>query len=361
MTRVAGVLVISVIVMAASLSAQDGRDGIDAPRRFDDPLPRIWASPRATVSQRIGLTDVTVTYHRPAVNDREIWGDLVPYGQVWRAGANENTTITFAHDVHVDGQPLAAGTYGLHMVPGPDQWTVVFSRNATSWGSYFYDEADDTLRVDVTPEDSTFHERLTFDFADLSREGATCRLAWGDRAVPFRIEVDTSGVMVEYIRTVHLQHLPAFRWQGWYDAARFCAANDVNLDEALGWAERATVMHRSFDTLWVHSELLAALDRAEDAQAVRDEAVALATEEDLNRVGYELLAAEQLDRAIEVFTHNAGVHPESWNAQDSLAEAHARRGDIELAIELYTQALSLVDDPDQKVRMTRTLEALKAR
>src|SRR5436853_284442 len=105
-------------------------------------IPRV--SQRGTVSQRIGLTDITITYHRPAVGGREIWGKTVPYGKVWRAGANENTTITVSSDVSVEGKPLAAGTYGLHTIPDKDQWTVIFSKNSTSWGRFSwggYDEA----------------------------------------------------------------------------------------------------------------------------------------------------------------------------------------------------------------------------
>jgi hypothetical protein len=114
-------------------------------------LPTPWASPASTVSQVIGITDVTVTFGRPAVKGRTIWGGLVPYEDVWRAGANDNTTITFANDVKVDGQPLPAGTYGLHMIPHKDTWTIIFSHNSTSWGSFSYDQKEDALRVDVTP------------------------------------------------------------------------------------------------------------------------------------------------------------------------------------------------------------------
>ncbi len=102
----------------------------------------------ARVTQTIGITDITVNYHRPLVNGRKVWGELVPYGQVWRAGANLNTTITFANDVTVEGQPLPAGTYGLHMIPNQDQWTIIFSKMHTAWGSFSYKESEDALRVD---------------------------------------------------------------------------------------------------------------------------------------------------------------------------------------------------------------------
>ena len=129
-------------------------------------LPR--QSQRSTVSQRIGLTDITITYHRPLVGGRKVWGAMVPYGQVWRAGANENTTIEFSDPVSVEGKPLDKGTYGLHMIPNPDSWTVIFSKTNTGWGSYSYDQKDDALRVDVKPRPlAETKEALEFDFEDL--------------------------------------------------------------------------------------------------------------------------------------------------------------------------------------------------
>ncbi|MDQ6810158.1 MAG: DUF2911 domain-containing protein, partial [Verrucomicrobiota bacterium] len=108
-------------------------------------------SQAALVKQRVGVTDITIAYHRPLVNGRKIWGGLVPFGQVWRAGANENTTFEVTDPVLVEGQPLPKGLYGLHMIPNPDSWTIIFSKAATSWGSYTYNQAEDALRVNVKP------------------------------------------------------------------------------------------------------------------------------------------------------------------------------------------------------------------
>src|ERR1039457_7483551 len=129
-------------------------------------LPR--PSQHAIVMQRIGITDITINYHRPLVNGRKIFGGLAPYGQVWRAGANENTTIELSDPVTVEGQPLAKGIYGLHMIPSTDAWTIIFSRNATSWGSYSYDPTEDALRVDVKPHADYMHEALTYEFDDIT-------------------------------------------------------------------------------------------------------------------------------------------------------------------------------------------------
>src|SRR5215471_15227065 len=125
-------------------------------------LPR--DSQHAQITQKIGITNITINYHRPLVKGRKVFGGLQPYGQVWRAGANENTTIEFTDPVAVEGNPLAAGTYGLHMIPGEQEWTVIFSKAATSWGSFTYDQKEDALRVAVKPQASEFHEALTYDY-----------------------------------------------------------------------------------------------------------------------------------------------------------------------------------------------------
>src|SRR5271154_2412341 len=135
--------------------------GVSPAQSFVLDLP--LQSQGAKVSQTIGITNITVNYHRPLVNDRKVWGGLVPYGQVWRAGANLNTTITFSDPVTIEGKPLAAGTYGLHMIPNENEWTIIFSKNSTSWGSFTYDQAEDALRVTVKPQPTDFHDALTYD------------------------------------------------------------------------------------------------------------------------------------------------------------------------------------------------------
>jgi hypothetical protein len=151
-------------------------------------------SQAAEVKQRIALTDVTVKYHRPLVNGRKIWGGLVPYGKVWRAGANENTTIEFSDPVSVEGKPLAKGIYGLHMIPHPDSWTVIFSKTYTGWGSYSYDQKEDALRVDVKPRPlAETKEALEFDFEDLKATSAVMILKWQKLGIPFTVSVGDAG------------------------------------------------------------------------------------------------------------------------------------------------------------------------
>src|SRR5207247_10168002 len=154
----------------------------------------------AEVKQRIALTDITVKYHRPMVNGRKIWGGLVPYGKVWRAGANENTTIEFSDPVSVEGQPLAKGIYGLHMIPNPDSWTVIFSKTNTAWGSYSYKQEEDALRLNVKPGPlAEMKEALEFEFEDLKPDSTAVTLKWEKLGVPFTVSIKDSDPTLQDI------------------------------------------------------------------------------------------------------------------------------------------------------------------
>ncbi|MFZ0952012.1 MAG: DUF2911 domain-containing protein, partial [Candidatus Sulfotelmatobacter sp.] len=152
-------------------------------------------SQHAVITQRLGLTDITINYHRPLVNSRPVWGKLVPYGQVWRAGANENTTVTFTDPVTIEGQPLDKGTYGLHMIPGENQWTIIFSKMSTAWGSFSYKQDEDALRVTVKPQAAELHDALTYDFDDLKPDSTVVTLRWEKVAVPFKVAVKVDDVV----------------------------------------------------------------------------------------------------------------------------------------------------------------------
>jgi len=157
-------------------------------------------SQRAQVSQRIGITDITISYHRPLVNDRKVWDALVPYGKVWRAGANENTTITFSDPVQIEGKPLDKGTYGLHMIPTADEWTIIFSKNSTSWGSFTYDQAEDALRIGVKPEPADMHNALTYSVDRLQPDSAVVELEWEKITVPFKVSVNVHDTVLASLK-----------------------------------------------------------------------------------------------------------------------------------------------------------------
>src|SRR5215510_7437562 len=234
-------------------------------------IPRM--SQRGSVTQRIGLTDITINYHRPAVGGREIWGKIVPYGKVWRAGANENTTITFSDDVTIEGKPLAAGTYGLHTIPDKDQWTIIFSKNATSWGSFSYDEKADPLRVLVKPHAAEGFEQLTYTFEEVKPESAVATLRWEKLAVPFQIGVDVKAAVLRSIKK-ELRSVGGFTWAGYDEAAQWCLDNNYNLEEALKWEQTSIDNEPRFENWKAKSRILAAMGKKEDS----DKALATAME-----------------------------------------------------------------------------------
>lgn len=318
------------------------------------------ASPAASVSQTVGLTEVKIDYHRPAVNGRKIWGGLVPYGEVWRAGANENTTITFSTPVKVDGKSLAAGTYGLHMLPTDKDWTIIFSKMSVAWGSFSYDEKEDALRIKATPKaTASAQERLGYTFDEPTAGSVTVAMRWEKLEVDFKIEVDTPAVAMSHIRD-ELRGLARFSWVGWNQAARYWLQNGGDIDEADKMADRSTGMQETYQNLTTKAMILEKKGDTKAATATRTKAMGIATEADINLRGYELVGQKKIDEAITVFQKNAKDHPTSWNAHDSLAEAYATKGDTKAAIASYSKALSLVKDEPNKKRIEATIARLKA-
>jgi hypothetical protein len=317
------------------------------------------ASPGATTEQTVGITEIKVVYHRPALNGRPIWGQLVPYNEPWRAGANENTTVTFSSDVKVGGKPLKAGTYGLHMIPTPKEWTIVFSNMSSAWGSFTYDQKEDALRVTVTPRtESTSEERLSYGFDDVADGKTTLVLRWEKLAVPIAIEVDTPKVVMASVRN-ELRGLAGFRHETLTQAARYWVRNGGNLDEALKFADTALQRGGQYQAHMVRAMILEKKGNAAGATEERTKAQAVATEADLNQTAYGLINDKKVDEAIKLFTTITQRFPESWNAQDSLGEALAQKGDKAGALAAYNKALTLTKDPVQKKRIEGAIAKLK--
>jgi hypothetical protein len=322
------------------------------------PLVLPQASQAALVSQTVGLTEISISYHRPAVGGREVWGKLVPFDTVWRAGANENTVISFSTPVKFAGQDVPAGRYGLHMIPSRDEWTVILSRDANAWGSFAYDPKADVLRVKTTPAPAPEPvERLLYTFDGTSDSTVVATLRWEKLTVPIPIAVDTRQVVLDSLRQ-QLTGLHQFFWQPWSQAAAWCVANNVNLDEATTWTDRSIAIQENFTNLRVKAALAEKRGDATGAEELRRRALAIAGEADMNVYGYQLLAAGKTDSAIAVFQKNVKDHPKSWNAYDSLAEAYATKGDKKRAIEMYTRARRMTQDPNQHRRIDGALAAL---
>ncbi len=320
-------------------------------------LPK--ASPKASVTQKIGLTDITVNYHSPSVKNRTVWGGLVPYDKIWRAGANENTTVSFTHDVSVDGKPLAAGIYGLHMIPGKDKWTIIFSKNHTSWGSYFYKKEEDALRVTVTPKAHQHTEWLTYTFLDKSANSVTLSLLWEKLEIPVKIDIDVNAIVFANMKN-ELRNIPGFTWEGFYAAADFCYKNNIETEQALKWVETANrYSQNNFNVLKLKANLLERKGNKDEAEKIMKEAIGFANEGELNTYGYDLINANRVDKAIEVFKINIKRNPKSWNTYDSYAEALAKKGDKKAAIKQYKTALKNSPPEAQVKRINKTIQELE--
>lgn len=315
------------------------------------------ASPAASASQALGLAEFTVSYHRPAVNKREIWGKLVPYGEVWRAGANENTALTASTPFTFGGKAVPAGTYGVHVLPTAGEWTFILSSEAKAWGSFSYDAKEDVARVTVKPSVADFTERLAWSFDEPTNDAAALTLRWEKLKASVPIGIDAKTVTLASIKE-QLRGLPRFGWQGWNAAAAWCLRNKTNLDEAMRWADRSISMQPMYANLRTKAGLLELKGDAAGAAGLRQRALTLATEADVNLQGYTLLGEGKTDEAIEVFRKNAADHPGSWNVWDSLGEGLEKKADKAGAAENYRKALAMAPE-DQKERIAGILKRLE--
>ena len=343
-------------------------------------LPPSGDNQQASVTQRIGLVEVRIDYSSPDVTspngeDRtgKIWGQLVPWGFTdpgfgtskeapWRAGANENTVFTVSHDVLIEGKPLPAGRYGLHMAAQPDEWTIIFSQNSRSWGSFFYDPAEDALRVTVKPEPAEFREWLTYDFVDREPDQATVALHWEKLRVPFTIAVPNSTELYIANLREELRSSPGFSWENWNRAAIFCLNRDTHLEQALEWAEasisRPFVGQDRVANQQTKALILLKLGRKTEAEPIIANLLERGSESEINNLGYAFLTQiKDVDRAVAVFEKNVADHPESWNVHDSLAEGYAAKGDKAKAREHYGHALAMAPE-SQKQRIQGILATL---
>jgi len=231
-------------------------------------LPR--PSPNASVTQMVGVTEVTLRYSRPGVKGRKIWGELVPYNEVWRTGANENTTIAFNTPVKVDGHELPAGIYGLQTLPTADTWTVIFSKDADQWGAFNYKQEDDALRIQVKPQATAdSEERMIFTFEDVTDTTAKVVLRWEKLKLEFGLEVDTPKLVVDKAKA-------AVRWQDPYQAANYCIQNNVCLDEAGRWLDASLALQEGFGNLRAKALLLGKKGDAKGAVSFGERALAAA-------------------------------------------------------------------------------------
>lgn len=314
-------------------------------------------SQHARFTQRIGLTDITIDYHRPLVNGRKIFGGLLAYGKVWRAGANENTIFEVTDAVTINGQPLPEGTYGLHMVPGESSWIVIFSKNSSSWGSFTYDQTEDALRVTVVPRTIENHEVLTYEFDDPQPNSVVVTMCWEKIAVPFRIEANTPQITEDRLRS-QLRGRAQFEWQPWMEAANYLLSNNLKPEEALEWANQSIQNEDRFENEITKSRALEALGRKDEARATRDKAIAIGTQLQVQNFARGLQAQGRQQEAMELFRINIKKDPNSWIAHNEAARIAVAKGDFDTATKEMKLALSAAPEPlkDPHADLVRRLE-----
>ncbi|HEU4522421.1 MAG TPA: DUF2911 domain-containing protein [Thermoanaerobaculia bacterium] len=251
------IIIVATLLIAAAASAQQLN------------LPRV--SPKGTLTQTVGTTDITIKYNRPGVKGRTIWGGLVPYDQVWRTGANEATVIEFSDDVMINGQKLAKGAYSLHTVPGRDQWTVIFNKTSNQWGSYSYDQSQDALRINVKPERADFREWMQFEIPEMTTDTAKVVLRWENLAVPFTVDTQaTSRALAAAEKAIASADQNA--WLLPYRAADFAFSNN-RMTEAQKWLDMSLAESETTANLWLKARMLNAQGKKADALRTAEMAI----------------------------------------------------------------------------------------
>ena len=321
-------------------------------------LPPGGGNQKSVVTQYIGpLVHVSVIYNSPDVtasngDDRKgkIWGELVPHGFVkqgfglnnpapWRAGANENTIIKFSHDVLVEGKPVKAGKYAFFVATAEEgPWTVILSKNYSGWGSYFYEEKDDALRVEVKPEETEFTEWLTFDFIDRQPNSATFAMKWENKSLPVKVEVPNNNDLIVGNLKKELIGQKGFSWTNLNAAANFCLQNDTHLEQGLTWANQSIsapfVGNENYTTLSTKAQLLQKLNHTEDAATVMEKAVKHPTATVLQIHGYgrTLIGLGQKEKALEIFKYNMERFGDVWPVRVGMARGLSANGNYKEAM-----------------------------
>jgi tetratricopeptide (TPR) repeat protein len=315
-------------------------------------------SQAASVSQRIGLTDITITYHRPLVKGRVIWGGLVAYNQIWRAGADENTTIEFSTPVKINGNELPAGKYGFHTIPTENEWTLIFSKDNAAWGSYFYNQSHDALRIQVKPEPAPFLETLTYFFDNPEPASVTAALYWEKLKIPFKIDVDLNKTIVDNMAT-ELTGRAGFNPAAFQQAANYCLKNNYDLEQALIWVDKSISQDKGFGNLYTKSQILAKTGKKDEAKKLEAEAMKIATENDLNSLGNQLASNKEYDKAIDIYSVNLKSHPKSVQAYMGLAGVYSKTDKKDLALKNYDAAKNLSQDQNTRDRIQKAIDNLK--
>jgi Protein of unknown function (DUF2911) len=340
-------------------------------------IPPAGGNPKAMVSEQVGITSITINYSRPDVNKREgkIYGDgnLVPYGfntnsfitnkntAPWRAGANENTTITFEHDVMVEGKPLKAGTYGLHMALAADNVTLIFSNQSEAWGSFSYEEKHDALRVDVKPValDKSV-EWLKYEFIEHKEKHCVIAMQWEKLSVPFKVEVDVDNIVLARLRE-QVTSQKQFNSTNMIQASQWCFNKNINLEEALGWAQKSISGfngQKSYPSMRNLAVGYEKLNRLPQADSIMNEALTMANVNQTIGYGRALITQKRNDKALEIMNAAKTKFGDVFAVNNGLAFVYSSKADFKKALEHAQKAQTQAPEP-QKAAISGNIAKLK--
>ena len=248
------IIIFSIMILNFIAAAQD----------FRTPRP----SPDATVSQFVGVTKITIDYSSPAVKNRKVWGELVPFGQVWRTGANEATTISFTDAVSINGNELVAGTYAIHCIPNTNEWEIIFSKDVPVDGSSTLDPKKEALRIKVKPEEHHFLERMSFLFTDATENSVNVNLLWEKLKVAFKVDVKTQDLTLQKARD-------AFKWNQLMAGATYCLENNTNLEEGFKWIQASSLINESYWNTRILAQYYGKMNKKSEAISTMEKAIEL--------------------------------------------------------------------------------------
>ena len=305
-------------------------------------------SQRATITQRLGSTDITITYHSPNVQGRKIFGGIVPYDFIvdgkeypWRAGSNQNTTFEFTHDVKINGRQLAAGTYGFHIFVSKNIWTLIFSNVSDGWGSFGYDKDQDALRVDVHPESSEFQEWLSYDFVDRKAESAAVELKWERTLVKFVISTDVHQNILNDLLEKEERSGEDFLTI----ANMYYQLDPIDLNQTLNYLDSSISIEPHFRNQVFKADVLLESGNTKEGQKLKDYAMTLAKDFDWYYYGLShYLLHEDKDEAFSVLSQNIKQNPENWSAYLAMGEFYIRSGNQKKVVENLKKAYELAGE-----------------
>ena len=330
---------------------------------------------KASVSEQIGIVKISISYSRPGVKGREgkIYntpvahygfvdqGHGTSYAAPWRAGANENTTMSFSHPVKIEGKDLAAGTYGFFIALDEDESTLIFSKVSNSWGSFYYDPAEDALRVNVKNMSlDKSVEWLKYEFIDQTDNSVTIAMSWEKRMVPFTVEADTKALQIAAFKSDFRTTRPYYDY---IQAANWCVQNNTELEQALAWMDRAIYFRimgeKNFRTLSTKASVLMKMNRVAEAKKVMEEALPLGTMLDVHFYGRQLLGMKETDEAVKVYKMNYEKYPNQFTTNVGMGRAYAAKGDYKKALSYMKTALPQAPDDGNKIHVEAMIKKLQ--